>query len=265
MAYEHILISREGSITTLSLNRPERRNALALPMIAELHRAFDEIAQSDARGVILAANGPVFCSGHDFADMRGASLDAASHLFERCMQMMNAMQALPQPVIAKVHAMATAGGCQLVASCDLAVASERASFAIPGGKAGQFCHTPLVAVARNLGRKRALEMAMTGDAIDAKTAESWGLINRCVPHEELDAATLDLIQRASRGSALSMAAGKAAYYRQIDMPQQQAYAFASSVMAEATLTPDAQEGIEAFFGKRPAQYTQWPERTAIAP
>jgi enoyl-CoA hydratase/carnithine racemase len=259
MDYHNLLLSREGSITTITLNRPERRNALALPLIAELRQAFDEIARSDARGVILAANGPVFCSGHDFADMRGASLEAATHLFETCMQMMNAMQALPQPVIAKVHAMATAGGCQLVASCDLAVASERASFAIPGGKAGQFCHTPLVAVARNLGRKRALEMAMTGDAIDAKTAESWGLINRCVPHEALDAATLDLIQRASRGSALSMATGKAAYYRQIDLPQQQAYEFASSVMAQATLTRDAQEGIEAFFAKRAAVYEQWPE------
>lgn len=262
MAYEHLLLSRDGPITTITLNRPERRNALALPMIAELHRAFDEIADSDARGVIIAANGPVFCSGHDFADMKEASLEQATHLFEACMHMMNAMQALPQPVVAKVHAMATAGGCQLVASCDLAVASERASFAIPGGKAGQFCHTPLVAVARNLGRKRALEMAMTGDAIDAKTAEAWGLINRCVAHEDLDAATLDLISRASRGSALSMAMGKATYYRQIDMPQTQAYAFASSVMAQATLMPDAQEGIRAFFEKRPAQYAQWPERKA---
>jgi enoyl-CoA hydratase/carnithine racemase len=252
------LLSREGSITTITLNRPERRNALALPMIAELQRAFSEIALTDARGIILAAHGPVFCSGHDFADMRGADLQAATHLFEACMNMMNAMQALPQPVIARVHAMATAGGCQLVASCDLAVASERASFAIPGGKAGQFCHTPLVAVARNLSRKRALEMAFTGDAIDAKTAETWGFINRCVPHDALEAATLDLITRASRGSALSMAAGKAAYYRQIDQPQQQAYAFASSVMAEATLTPDAQEGIAAFFEKRVAHYTQQP-------
>ena len=258
MAYEHILLKREGSISTITLNRPERRNALALPMIAELRRAFEEISRSDARGVILAANGPVFCSGHDFADMRGATLEQATHLFETCMQMMNAMQALPQPVVARVHAMATAGGCQLVASCDLAVASERASFAIPGGKAGQFCHTPLVAVARNLSRKRAVEMAMTGDAIDAATAERWGLINRCVPHEELEAATMDLISRASRGSALSMATGKAAYYRQIDLPQQQAYEFASSVMAQATLTRDAQEGIEAFFAKRPANYTQWP-------
>jgi enoyl-CoA hydratase/carnithine racemase len=256
MDYQNLLISREGSITTITLNRPERRNALALTMIAELRRAFEEIAQSDARGVILAANGPVFCSGHDFADMRGASLEAATHLFGTCMHMMNAMQALPQPIVAKVHAMATAGGCQLVASCDLAVASERASFAIPGGKAGQFCHTPLVAVARNLSRKRALEMAMTGDAIDAATAERWGFINRCVPHDELDAATLDLITRASRGSALSMAAGKAAYYRQIDLPQQQAYEFASAVMSEATLTRDAQEGIAAFFEKRVASYRQ---------
>ena len=131
--------------------------------------------------------------------MVAVTLEQARSLFDTCRAMMDAMQAMPQPVIAQVHALATAGGCQLVASCDLAVASERASFAIPGGKAGQFSHTPLVAVARNMGRKRALEMAMTGDPISAQTAEAWGLINRCVPHDDLQAATLDLIHRASRG------------------------------------------------------------------
>jgi len=165
---------------------------------------------------------------------------------------------MPQPVIAKVHALATAAGCQLVATCDLALAADTASFAIPGGKAGLFCHTPLVAVARNVGRKRALEMALTGDAIDATTAVQWGLINRAVPADQLDAAVLDLIGRATRGSALSKAMGKQGFYQQIDMTQDQAYKFAAELMASAAMTPDAQEGIKAFLEKRHAQYTQGP-------
>jgi enoyl-CoA hydratase/carnithine racemase len=260
MNYAHLLITQEGDITTVTLNHPQKRNALALPMIRELHLAFEEVGRSDARGVILAANGPVFSAGHNFSDMIGVTLSQARELFDVCRAMMDAMQAMPQPVVAKVHALATAGGCQLVASCDLAVASEQASFAIPGGKAGQFCHTPLVAVARNMGRKRALEMAMTGDPISAKTAEAWGLINRCVPHDELDAATLDLTRRASRGGMLSKAMGKAAFYQQIDMPQNQSYDFASAVMAEATITPDAQEGFNAFLEKRQPTFRQMPER-----
>ncbi len=260
MIYEHLLIGTHDAITTITLNHPQKRNALSLPMIRELHLAFEDVGNSDARGVILAANGPVFCSGHNFSDMVGVTLSEGRELFDICRAMMDAMQAMPQPVVARVHALATAGGCQLVASCDLAVASERASFAIPGGKAGQFCHTPLVAVARNIGRKRALEMAMTGDAIDAATAAAWGLINRCVPHEELDAATDDLIRRASRGGMLSKAMGKAAYYRQIDMPQVQSYDFASAVMAEATITPDAQEGFNAFLEKRAPVFKQRPVR-----
>jgi enoyl-CoA hydratase/carnithine racemase len=258
MPYEHLLVTADGTIATITLNSPQKRNALALPVIHELHRAFEAVGNSDARGVILAANGPVFSAGHNFADMTGVTLQQARQLFDVCRAMMDAMQAMPQPVVAKVHALATAGGCQLVASCDLAVASERASFAIPGGKAGQFCHTPLVAVARNLGRKRALEMAMIGDPISARTAEAWGLINRCVPHDELDAATLDLVHRASRGGMLSKAMGKAAFYQQIDMPQNAAYDFAAAVMADATVTPDAQEGFNAFLEKRQPTFTQRP-------
>jgi enoyl-CoA hydratase/carnithine racemase len=261
MTYDHLLLTTEGSITTITLNRPDKRNALALPVIGELHRAFLEVGNTDARGVILAANGPVFCAGHLFGDMVAVSLEEARSLFDTCRAMMDAMQAMPQPVIAKVHALATAGGCQLVASCDLAVASDRASFAIPGGKAGQFCHTPLVAVARNMGRKRALEMAMTGDPISAQTAQDWGLINRCVAHDDLDTATLDLIHRASRGGMLSKAMGKAAFYRQIDMPQNESYDFASAVMAEATITPDAQEGFASFLEKRHPTFTQKPVST----
>ncbi len=254
MAYQHILVSTEGGITTVTLNRPDKRNALSLPLMLELTEALQAVGLSSARGVILAANGPVFSAGHNFGDMAGASLAQARELFAVCTRMMDTLQALPQPVIARVHALATAAGCQLVATCDLAIAADTAGFAIPGGKAGLFCHTPLVAVARNIGRKRALEMAMTGDAIDAATAADWGLINRAVPAAELDAATLDLISRATRGSTESKAMGKQGYYRQMELAQPQAYALASEIMAAGALTADGQEGIAAFLEKRPANY-----------
>ena len=254
MADQHILVSTEGTITTVTLNRPDKRNALSLPLMLELTEALQGVGRSAARGVILAANGPVFSAGHNFGDMAGASLAQARELFAVCTRMMDTLQALPQPVIARVHALATAAGCQLVATCDLAIAADTAGFAIPGGKAGLFCHTPLVAVARNIGRKRALEMAMTGDAIDAATAADWGLINRAVPAAELDAATLDLISRATRGSTESKAMGKQGYYRQMELAQPQAYALASEIMAAGALTADGQEGIAAFLEKRPAHY-----------
>ncbi len=256
MTYQHILLSTDGAITTITLNRPEKRNALALDVMQELIGALQTVAQSEARGVILAANGPVFSAGHNFGDMAGATLDEAWHLFAVCTDMMNMVQAMPQVVIAKVHALATAAGCQLVATCDLAIAADTATFAIPGGKAGLFCHTPVVAVSRSMGRKRALEMALTGDAIDAATAADWGLINRAVPAEQLDAAVLDLIQRATRGSAMSKASGKQGFYSQVDLPQAQAYSVATELMATGALTPDGQEGINAFLQKRAAIYTQ---------
>jgi enoyl-CoA hydratase/carnithine racemase len=254
MAHQHILVTTEGAITTVTLNRPDKRNALSLPLMLELTEALQAVGRSTARGVILAANGPVFSAGHNFGDMAGASLAQARELFAVCTRMMDTLQALPQPVIARVHALATAAGCQLVATCDLAIAADTAGFAIPGGKAGLFCHTPLVAVARNIGRKRALEMAMTGDAIDAVTAADWGLINRAVPAAELDAAALDLISRATRGSTESKAMGKQGYYRQMELAQPQAYALASEIMAAGALTADGQEGIAAFLEKRPANY-----------
>jgi enoyl-CoA hydratase/carnithine racemase len=258
MHYEHLLVSTLDGITTITLNRPDKRNALAMGVMLELTQALREVAQSDALGVILAANGPVFSAGHNFADMAGATLDQARELFAVCTTLMDTVQALPQPVIAKVHALATAAGCQLVATCDLAVAADTAGFAIPGGKAGLFCHTPLVAVARNVGRKRALEMAMSGDAIDAATAADWGLINKAVPPDQLDAATLDLMRRVTRGSALAKADGKQAFYQQVGLPQDQAYALACETMASCAMKPDAQEGIQAFLEKRPANYTQRP-------
>lgn len=258
MAYEHLLVDRDGTIARITLNRPEKRNALALDVMVELTDALRDVGSSDALGVVLAANGPVFSAGHNFGDMAGASLDAARHLFEVCTEMMDTVQAMAQPVIARVHALATAAGCQLVATCDLAVAGESASFAIPGGKGGLFCHTPLVAVARNMGRKRALEMALTGDAIDAATAADWGLINRVVPDDQLDAAVADLVARVTRGSALSKALGKRAFYAQVGLNQSDAYALAVEAMASAAMIDDAQEGFSAFLDKRHPNFTQRP-------
>jgi enoyl-CoA hydratase/carnithine racemase len=257
-ALQHLLVSTDGPITTITLDRPDKRNALALDVMTELTAVFREVGDSEALGVVLAANGPVFSAGHNFADMAGVSLDDVRHLFEVCTEMMDTVQSIPQPVVAKVHALATAAGCQLVATCDLAVAAESAAFAIPGGKGGLFCHTPLVAVARNVGRKRALEMALTGDPIDAHTAADWGLINRVVPDEQLDAAVADLIGRATRGSARSKALGKQGFYAQVGLDQGHAYAFAVELMATAAVTADAQEGIAAFLEKRRPQFTERP-------
>jgi enoyl-CoA hydratase/carnithine racemase len=258
MMYEHLLVSSDGPFTTITLNRPEKRNALALNVMLEVTEAFRQVGKSEAAGVILAASGPVFSAGHNFGDMAGASLDEARELFTVCTAMMNTVQSIPQPVVAKVHALATAAGCQLVATCDLAVAADTAGFAMPGGKGGLFCHTPVVAVSRNIGRKRAMEMALTGDVIDAATALEWGLINNAVPAEELDDAVLDLLRRATRGSVLSKALGKQGFYDQIDLPQLEAYAKAIELMANSVLTPDAQEGIAAFLEKRKPAFKQRP-------
>ena len=202
----------------------------------ELTAVLEEIGASDARGVVIAATGKVFSAGHDFGDMAGASYDETRELFDVCTRMMNTLQQIPQVVCAKVHALATAAGCQLVASCDLAIAAESAGFATPGGKGGLFCHTPLVAVARNVGRKRALELAFTGDPISAATAAEWGLVNRAVPDDELDAAVDDLMHRATRGSAASKALGKRAFYAQVEMDQPRAYEYATHVMAAGATT-----------------------------
>jgi len=255
-SYECIIVEREGPFATITMNRPGQRNALSLAHLRELLDAFTTLATTDARGVILAGNGPVFCAGHDFADMVGADLNSMHVLLETCTDLMLVIQQVPQVVIARVHALATAAGCQLVASCDLAVAARSAGFAVPGGKGGWFCTTPMVAVGRNLGRKQAMEMALTGDVIDAPTAERWGLINRAVDDDRLDDEVAELIARATRGSASSKAIGKRAFNTQIGMDQTQAYAFAIEVMASASQTPAAREGVDAFLSKRPAA---WPD------
>jgi len=254
MERRYVLVKVDGDYATITLNRPDRRNALSVDVMEELIDAFEEVGRSEARGIVLAANGPVFSAGHDFADMAGADLVFMRRLLDTCTRLMTVVQTVPQPVIARVHALATAAGCQLIASCDLAVAAEEAAFAIPGGKGGWFCTTPLVAVARNVGRKRALEMAFTGDAVDATTATEWGLLNRAVPAADLEAATDDLLRRATRGSALSKAIGKQAFYAQVDLDQHKAYAYAIEVMASASQTHDAQEGMQSFLQKRPPSF-----------
>jgi enoyl-CoA hydratase/carnithine racemase len=252
--YEHILVERSGEFTTITMNRPQRRNALSLAHMRELIKAFREAGDSDALGVVLAGNGPVFSAGHDFADVAGADLTAVRSLLVTCTELMSLMQQVPQPVVAKVHGLATAAGCQLVASADLAVASENAGFAAPGGKGGWFCHTPMVAIGRNVGRKRAMELALSGDVIDAATALDWGLVNRVVPAAQLDSATADLLERVTRGSAASKGIGKQSLYAQIDLDQPKAYAYAVEVMASTSQLADAQEGMRAFLEKRKPQW-----------
>ena len=241
---------RYGDYVTVTLCNPTKRNALSLDVLVELTKVFEEIGSSDALGVVLAAEGPVFSAGHNFGEMKGASEADALHLFTVCSNLMQMMHSIPQPIVARVHALATAAGCQLVATCDLAVAATSAGFAIPGGKGGLFCHTPLVAVARSLPPKRALEMAMTGDVITAQTALEWGFINEVASDDELENATQALLERACRGSRESKAVGKKAYYQQVGMNEADAYAFASAVMANAVVSDVAQEGIAAFLEKR---------------
>ena len=250
MGFEHIVVDRSGQFATITMNRPERRNALSAAHMRELIAAFTDVGGSDALGIVLAGNGPVFCAGHDFADVAEADLAAVRSLLATCTELMNLMQRVPQPVVARVHGLATAAGCQLVAAADLAVASDDAGFAAPGGKGGWFCHTPMVAIARNVGRKRAAEMALSGDTIDAQTALEWGLVNRVVPGSQLDSATADLLERVTRGSAESKGIGKQALYTQIDLDQPKAYAYAIEVMAATSQLPDAREGMHAFLEKR---------------
>src|SRR5438874_9423597 len=256
MTYELVELRCEGDFATITMNSPKRRNALSLKHMLELTDAFREVGESKALGVILAANGPAFCAGHDFADMVGQDLVAMRHLLSVCTTLMETIQAIPQPVLARVQGLATAAGCQLVATCDLAVASTEAAFATPGGQWGWFCTTPMVAVSRNIGRKRALEMLLTGDRIDAHTAADWGLVNRVVPPEQLVEEAQRLLEAATQGSLISKGIGKQAYYAQIDLAQPQAYAYAQEVMAAASQIPDAKEGMRAFLEKRKAHFNQ---------
>jgi enoyl-CoA hydratase/carnithine racemase len=254
--YEHILVKRDGDIVTITMNRAARRNSLSADHLAELLAAFHEAGTSDATGIVLAGAGPVFSAGHDFGDVAARDLMGVRELLTLCTDLMKTMQSMPQVVIARVHGLATAAGCQLVASCDLAIAAESAGFALPGGKGGWFCHTPAVPVARSIGRKRLMELALTGDVIDAPTALEWGLVNRVVPDDQLDDAVAELLARATRGSRASKTMGKVTLYAQLDRPEADAYAIALEVMASASQLPGAREGMAAFLEKRKPS---WPD------
>ena len=244
-------------VITLTLNRPQAFNALSEGMLDALQGALDRVAaDADARVVVIAARGRAFSAGHDLKEMRAHAGDEAwqRRLFDDCSRMMVALTRLPQPVIARVHGIATAAGCQLVSMCDLAVAADTATFAMPGVNVGVFCSTPAVGVARNVGRKRAMDMLLTGELIDAQTALSWGLVNRVVAAAELDAEIAKFTRIILDRSAAVVRLGKAAFYRQIERPLDAAYEGAGEVMAKNLSLEDAAEGIDAFLGKRPPRW-----------
>jgi len=252
-----LLRADTDGITTLTLNRPAARNALSMGLMTALQTEIDAIAgDPSVRVVVIAANGPAFCAGHDLREVRGTpTRPAYEALFAQCSALMLSITRLPQPVIARVHATATAAGCQLVATCDLAVAAETARFATPGVNIGLFCSTPMVAVSRNMGRKQTMEMLLTGDMIDAEAARAGGLINKVVPAADLDDAVAAYTRQIASKSALTLKIGKEAFYRQLEMPLEDAYAYASEVMVTNMLARDAGEGIDAFLEKRPPQWT----------
>jgi enoyl-CoA hydratase/carnithine racemase len=255
MAEPFVVTERTGDVVTLWMNRPQRRNALSHDMMRALLDAFRAAGDLEARAVVLAGHGPVFSAGHDFADLVDADEDGVRAMLTTCLDLMRCMQSLPQPVIARVHGLATAAGCQLVAAADLAVAAQSAGFAAPGGKGGWFCHTPMVPIARVISRKRAVELAFSGDVIDAATACHWGLINAVVPDEDLDAAVQTMVERVTRGSARSKALGKRTLYAQLDLDDDQAWELALDVMAKSSQDADAREGMRAFLEKRQPRWS----------
>ena len=251
MTYDSILIERDAPVATITMNRPEKRNALSSEMMRELNDALRTLsAEPEVRAIVLAANGPAFSAGHDLRELVDGDINRYRAVFDLCTELMETIQAIPQPVIARVHRIATAAGCQLVATCDLAVAAEEATFGTPGVKIGLFCTTPMVALNRAIGRKRALQMLMTGKLISAETAADWGLVNTVVPADELESATRDLALSIASASSLTVALGKQAFYTQIDLDQPKAYAYAKEVMSMNAMAADAQEGMCAFLDKR---------------
>ena len=248
-----LLREERDGVCTLTLNRPQQMNLLTSAMLSALQDAFNQISNDNAiRVVILAANGKGFCAGHDLKEIRALKeLPRIEALFGQCSRMMQSVAALPQPVIARVQGAAAAAGCQLVAQCDLAVASEAAKFTTPGVTWGFFCSTPGVAVGRNLQRKHALEMLLTGDLVDSRKALAWGLVNKVVPPQELEAATLELARKIAAKPPATVAAGKRAFYQQMDLGLEQAYVLASGVIASSFAHEEGREGMDAFIDKRP--------------
>ncbi len=248
-------IEEHGAVAVITLDRPKQRNALSLELIRELTRALETLgAQQQTHSIVIHGAGTAFSSGHNLRELVGRSQDEEREIFQACTRLMQTVQHIGPPVIAAVTGTAAAAGCQLVASCDLAIASEDATFSTPGVKIGLFCSTPMVALSRNIGRKRALEMLLTGQAISADTAANWGLINRVVPGENLLDEAIALAESVGHASPLTLRIGKQAFYRQIDATQEQAYDSMSETMAENAMTNDAQEGMSAFLEKRPPQW-----------
>jgi enoyl-CoA hydratase/carnithine racemase len=243
----------EGGIAVLTMARPEKRNALSVELMRELIDAFRAIdSEPETHAVILRGDGPAFSAGHDLRELQCRDEAAYREIFDTCVELMEAIQTIRQPVIAEVATVATAAGCQLVATCDLAIAAEEAKFATPGVRIGLFCTTPMVALSRAIGRKRAMEMLLTGDFIDARTAAEWGLVNSVVPAADLHDAAMDLARRVARASGTVVGLGKAAFYVQIDLAQGPAYEYAKEVMSVNAMEADAQEGIAAFIERRQA-------------
>lgn len=249
MHYEFLHVTRRGSVMLLTLARPEQRNALSLALMQEAIAALGDLPD-DTQAVVIAGEGPAFSAGHDLAEMLGRDPDFYRDLFDVCTELMETVHGISQPVIARVHGPAYAAGCQLVAACDLAVAADSATFATPGVKIGLFCSTPMVPVSRAVGRKRALEMLLTGEPISALTAQEWGLVNRVVAADRLDEAVDELVGQVTRYSQQVAAIGKKAFYAQIELAESRAYELTKSVMASNAEIDDAQEGIGAFVGKR---------------
>ena len=249
---ETIIVSREGITGRITLNRPEKRNALSLELMQELIGALETLGgDSEVRAIVIEGAGVAFSAGHDLSEMVGRELDFYQRLFDVCTVMMETIHRVPQPVIAKVHGVATAAGCQLVAACDLAIAADDARFATPGVKIGLFCSTPMVPLSRAIGRKRALEMLLTGELVDAQTALDWGLVNRVVPADGLEDAVAELVEKIAASSPLTVGIGKEAFYAQVELDEHRAYELTKSVMAMNSLAGDAQEGMCAFLEKRP--------------
>jgi len=250
MTYTLIELQISDDIAQITLNHPQRRNPLSVEMIAELTTVFESLRSKAVAGIILAANGPAFCSGHDFKDMVDQDFEAMRKLMHACSQLMQLIHTVPQPVIAQVQGPAYGAGCQLALTCDLVVASEQAIFRTAGGIGGWFCITPMVAVTRAVGRKRALEMLLAGDPISADLASEWGMINRVVPPEQLEEETRDLARKVSQGSRLLMGIGKQAFYTQIELDEARAYQYAAELMAATGTMAHPQERMRAFVEKR---------------
>jgi enoyl-CoA hydratase/carnithine racemase len=249
--YRHLLLEVEDRLALITMNRPERRNALSLEHMEELIAAFSSLGRrDDVRVALLRGAGPAFCAGHDLSEMVGREPAFYRRLFDTCTVLMETIQAIPQPVIAQVHGIATAAGCQLAATCDLVVAAESARFATPGVKIGLFCSTPMVALSRAVPARQAMEMLLTGEPISAAEARDYGLVNRVAPAEELEATARALAAKIAAASGPVVGLGKQAFYRQLNMPQQQAYAYTKEVMSFNATFADAQEGICAFLEKR---------------